>query len=42
MPTVEDVQDAVRNVLDPDQGLGFVGLGLIYDLEIEDGEVFVT
>jgi metal-sulfur cluster biosynthetic enzyme len=42
MPTIEDVQDALSNVIDPELGLDFVELGLIYGIEITGGDVHVT
>jgi metal-sulfur cluster biosynthetic enzyme len=42
MPSVEDVEAALTNVIDPELGLDFVELGLIYDIEINGGEVHVT
>ena len=42
MPTVEDVEDALSNVIDPELGLDFVELGLIYDIEIDGSRVNVT
>jgi metal-sulfur cluster biosynthetic enzyme len=40
--TVDDVQEALTNVIDPELGLDFVELGLIYSVEIEDSNVFVS
>ena len=42
MPTVEEVTDALTEVIDPELGLDFVELGLIYGVEIDGGAVHVT
>ena len=38
----DDVIDALSNVIDPELGLDFVELGLIYGVEIDGGTVSIT
>ena len=40
--TVDDVQEALENVIDPELGLDFVELGLVYDIAVQGPEVFIT
>ncbi len=42
MPTVEEVEEALTNVIDPELGLDFVELGLIYGVTVTGGDVHVT
>jgi metal-sulfur cluster biosynthetic enzyme len=34
--TVEDVEEAMRDVVDPELGINVVDLGLVYDIRLED------
>ena len=36
------VLEALTNVIDPELGLDFVSLGLVYDVELEGPEAFIT
>jgi len=43
MPTADDVEAVLTNVIDPELGLDFVELGLIYNIEVSpEGSVHVT
>ncbi len=42
VPTVDEITDALTNVIDPELGLDFVELGLVYDVEVEGPRVDIT
>ena len=42
MATVDDVEAALTNVIDPELGLDFVELGLIYGIDVNGADVHVT
>ena len=42
MVTADDVTDALRDVIDPELGLDFVELGLIYGVDLDGGAVHVS
>ena len=42
MVSEDEITEALTNVIDPELGLDFVELGLVYDVEIDGGDVTVT
>ncbi|HEY8489833.1 MAG TPA: metal-sulfur cluster assembly factor [Dehalococcoidia bacterium] len=41
MVTVEDVREALMDVYDPELNYNVVDLGLVYDINVEDGNVHI-
>jgi metal-sulfur cluster biosynthetic enzyme len=41
-PAEDDIIEALENVIDPELGLDFVSLGLVYAVEVEGTDVHVT
>jgi metal-sulfur cluster biosynthetic enzyme len=39
MPSVDEVEEALANVIDPELGLDFVELGLVYGIEVDGSKV---
>jgi metal-sulfur cluster biosynthetic enzyme len=37
--TVDDVTEAMKDVVDPELGINVVDLGLVYDVHLNDGDV---
>jgi metal-sulfur cluster biosynthetic enzyme len=42
VPSVDEVQEALANVIDPELGLDFMELGLVYEVEVDGAKVDIT
>jgi metal-sulfur cluster biosynthetic enzyme len=41
LATIDQVTEALKDVIDPELGINVVDLGLIYDMSVEDGNIAV-
>jgi metal-sulfur cluster biosynthetic enzyme len=39
VPSLEDIEEAMRDVVDPELGINVVDLGLVYDIHLDDENV---
>ena len=39
--TAEDVKEALRNVYDPEIPVNVLDLGLVYDIQVDEGNIYV-
>ncbi|MEO6881660.1 MAG: metal-sulfur cluster assembly factor [Mycobacteriaceae bacterium] len=39
LPSIDDLEEAMRDVVDPELGINVVDLGLVYDLRIDDARL---
>lgn len=39
VPSLDDVEEAMRDVVDPELGINVVDLGLVYDIAVDDAAV---
>jgi metal-sulfur cluster biosynthetic enzyme len=42
VPTLDELREKLREVKDPEIDMSIVDLGLVYDIEFDDGDVLIT
>lgn len=42
VPTVEELREKLSEVMDPEINLSIVELGLVYDIQYDEGDVLIT